>query len=144
MKSLLILLFVISNVFALTPFSLEGLKEVNVKVVEKNNLLTNDFKTKLKEKIKIQLKQVGLKTSTKKYSNFIVKIESINIEESYAVLIKLFIVEDVVLVDDKSNIKMGITFSKSDFIDTSDVLVDVEESVDYLVDEFLEQYKDEN
>ncbi len=144
MKKLFILLIFSSLVFAVTPFSLEGLKEVNVKVSDKQKLLPRELKQKITAKLINRLQKVGLKTKTKLYSKLVVKIKSINIGNTYALNISLFIMEDVALISDDTNIKLALTYKKDDFFDSTDIKEDIIESIDYLVTEFIDQYKEEN
>ena len=146
MKKFILILLLSSFSFALTvtPYSLEGLKEVKVRISDKSRLLTRDVKQKIKQDIIKKLQDIGIKTTTELYSKFIIKIKSIKIADTYVLNISLFIVEDVLLVADKENIKMAITYKKDDFFDSENLKVDILESIDYLVSDFLEQYKDEN
>lgn len=149
MKKLLIAIILAVNSFALTPFSLEGLKEVNVKVSCKNKAVQKEFKKKLENEIIKQLKAAGIKTKTDNYSKFIMKINILKIKKNYAVNVSLFVLEDIVPARDKSleNIAMGISYKKDDLFDTTpkELHQDIYESViDYLLFDFLEQYKDEN
>lgn len=148
MRYLIITLFLSVSLFAITPFSLEGFKEANVKVLsKKNKLIKKEFKAKLLKELKSNLIKTGIKTSSENYSNFLLKIETIKLGENIIVNMSIFIVEDVYPARDRSMESMGITYKKSDFFETTleDFETDVYESAfDYLLFDFIEQYKEEN
>lgn len=149
MKKLLIVLALAVNSFALTPYSLEGLKEVNVRVSAKNKAVSKELKSKLQNEIVKKLQKAGLKTKTEKYSKFIMKIIPLKVKEGFVVSVSLYIVEDIIPSRDKTleNISMGITYIKNDLFQTNEKELEqdiYESAIDYLLFEFLEQYKDEN
>ena len=116
MKYILVLSLFYLNVFALSPFSLEGFKETNIKVLtKKNKLISKEFKERLLKELRSQLEQSGIKTSSDLYSNFALKIESIKIDDKAAVNVSLFIVEDVIPSRDTTLENMGITYKRNDF-----------------------------
>ena len=144
MKKLILILMLVNVSFALTPFSLEGLKEAKVKIIDKTKLIPKNTKLELTNKIIKQLKRVGLKTTTKLYSKILIKVNSIKINKTHALYISLFVIEDIRMLDDNSNIKMAITYKMDDFIDSNNPKEDIIESIEYLVSEFVDQYRDEN
>jgi hypothetical protein len=147
MKKLLIIFIFAINSFAITPFSLEGFKEANVKLSCKSKAVSKEFKEELKKKVTTLLEKADIKTSTKEYSNFIVKIEILKIKKYFAVNCSIFIVEDIIPYRDQDLLSMGITYKKSDLFDTTEKELqnDIKESVlDYLLFDFLEQYDEEN
>lgn len=144
MKKLFLILLLVNISFALTPFSLEGLQEAKVKISDKKKFLGKELKAQLTNNILVQLKKAGLKTDTKLYSKIIIKVQGIKIDKKYALLTSLFVLEDMVMLHDKSNVKMAITYKMDDFIDSTNPKEDIKESIEYLVSEFIDQYKDEN
>lgn len=145
-KLFLIFIFTI-NAFAITPYSLEGFKEANIKLSCKNKAVSKEFKKDLKQQIIKQLQKANIKTSSKEYSNFVVKIEILKLKENFAVNASIFIVEDIIPARDKEQLSMGITYKKNDLFDTTkkELENDIKESViNYLLEDFLEQYKEEN
>jgi len=144
MKKLFLILLLVNISFALTPFSLEGLQEAKVKISDKKKFLGKELKAQLTDKIINQLEKAGLKTTTKLYSKIIIKVQSLKIAKKHALHISLFVIEDMVMLHDKSNVKMAITYKMDDFIDSTNPKEDIKESIEYLVSEFIDQYKDEN
>ena len=148
MKKTLFLTFLfLSNLFAISPFSLEGVKEVNLKVIDKSKLTVRSNLEKIQYDLEQTLEKLHIKTTTKHFSNFIVKIQGIKIDEKYVMHVSMFIVEDTIPSRDKSIENMGITYYKDDFFDSSskEIQKDIYESIiNYLLSDFLEQYKEEN
>jgi len=146
-KIFLITLFFLTNLFAISPFSLEGVKDVNLKVIDKSKLTTKENLEKIKYDVKYTLEKLGIKTETETFSNFIVKIQGIKIKSNYVMHISMFIIEDTVPARDKNMENMSITYYKDDFFDsdTKEIQVDIYESIiNYLLTDFYEQYQEEN
>lgn len=145
MKYFIITALFTAMLFGITPFSVEKVKNINVKVVDKTKLLPAELKSKITKEIKSALANAGIVTQSDEFSNFIVKIEGIQVEKKHVVNISMFIIEDVFPLRDRENEAIAITYQKNDFFDTSDLQTDVYESViDYLLFDFLEQYREEN
>jgi len=145
MKHIALTILLFSNIFALSPFSLEGVKNVNIKLFDKSKLVSKELKQKITKEIKEELTKVGIKTSSEEFSNFIVKIEAVKIKNEYIVNTSIFLAEDIIPSRDTSLESLGITYQKNDFFTTEDFEVDLYESViEYLLFDLLEQYRDEN
>ena len=144
MKKILLIICLNIFAFALTPFSLEGLEETKVKISDKGKLLSKMEKKELTNKVIKELEKTGLKTDTKLYSKIILKVKSLKSKSKDIIFISLFVIEDVRMLNDIENIKMAITYKMDDFIDSTDPKEDIVESIEYLVSEFIDQYKDEN
>lgn len=146
-KILLIAFLLLTNLFALSPFSLEGIHEVNLKVIDKSKLTTKEILEKVNYDLQYNLKKLNIKIKSENFSNFIVKIQGIKIQEKYVMHISMFIVEDTIPSRDKSLENMSITYYKDDFFDSNskEIQTDIYESIiDYLLSDFIEQYKEEN
>ncbi len=146
-KIFLITLFFLINSFAISPFSLEGVKDVNLKVIDKSKLTTKENLKKIKHDVKYTLEKLGIKTETENFSNFIVKIQGIKTKSNYIMHISMFIVEDTVPARDKNVENMSITYYKDDLFDsdTKEIQLDIYESIiNYLLTDFYEQYQEEN
>jgi len=143
MKKFLLIICLNVFAFALTPFSLEGLQEAKVKISDKGKLLSKIEKKQLTSKVIAELQKTGLKTDTKLYSKIIIKVKSLKLKSKDIIFISLFVIEDVRMLNDIENIKMGITYKMDDFFEAEDLKDDIKESIEYLVSEFVDQYNDE-
>lgn len=148
LRSLIItLLLFTTQLFALSPFSLEGVKELNIKILDKSKFTTEKNLDSIKEKVKTDLYNIGIKTKSDNFSNFIVKIQGEKFGEKYALHVSMFIVEETYPIRNKEQETMSITYYKDDFFETTskELQVDIYDSViSYLLEDMLEQYKVEN
>jgi len=144
---LFITFFSLTGLFALSPFSLEGVNDVNLKVIDKSKLTTKENLEKIKHDLKYNLEKLGIKTKSDNFSNFIVKIQGMKTKTNYVMHISMFIVEDTISARDKTTENMSITYYKDDFFDSNskEIQVDIYESIiEYLLSDLMEQYKEEN
>lgn len=131
--------------FALTPFSLEGVKEVNVRVLNKDKAFPKELLKKMQIETIKKLESAGLKTTTDKFSNFLIKIDTEEINEQYIVNISLMLIEMISPQRNQELVNIGVTFQISDFFIADDLEDEVYSSVvEYLVPTFVEQYEEEN
>jgi len=145
MRKLIFLFIFCLNSFAITPFSLENLNEVNIKILNKKDVISKSLEKRLKNDIKIKLEKLGIKTKTEKFSNFLVKIKIDKIGNINFVRTSIIISEDVIPLRDKSLETLAITYQKDDSFEAENLEADIYESiVDYLLEDFIDQYKDEN
>jgi hypothetical protein len=148
MKRILVVVVVlIGNLYALSPFSLENIKEVNLKVIDKSQLTTKENLEKIKYDLKYNLEKLGIKTKSDNFSNFLVKIEGIKIKENYVMHISMFIVEDSIPLRNQDSVNMSITYYKDDLFDSNpkDIQIDIYESIiNYLLSELKDQHIQEN
>ena len=147
MKKLVLALLITTNIFALSPFSLEGIKDVNIKVIDKSKLIPEPHLDSMKNQIEMELKNLDIKTNSDIFSNLIIKVQGSNLQNNYAFHISMFIVEESSPVRDIKQKNMSITYYKDDFFNTIDkaLVEDTKESIiEYLLGDFIEQYKEEN
>lgn len=144
-KTLLVLFIFALPAFAISPFSLEGFKEGNFKLFDKSKMLSEQMKKKISQEFEKQLSSVGIQTTSENFSNFLVKIEASKINDTYVVNLALFIVENIHPTRNNELESLGITYRKDDFFETNDFEKEVYDSlVNYLLFDFIEQYKEEN
>lgn len=145
MKKLLLLCLMVVYSFALTPFSLENIKEVNLKFLNKKEKIPKDIETKVTNAVKSRLESLGIKTTSSIYSNFLIKVDIYKVDKKDFVTCSIFIVEEVIPKRDKSLETIAIVYKKDDSFVAEDLATDIYESVVlYLLDDFIEQYKSEN
>lgn len=144
MKFLLLSFLLLSQAFALTPFSLENLSSLNPKVLDKKKSLDPKFKELLEKKLQQKLESIGLKTKSNSFSNLLIKIDSTKVGERILCYISLVLVEDVVIQREKPTKAIAITYSKDDRFVTNFFEEDVLESIEFLLDDFATQYSEEN
>lgn len=147
MLKYLAVLLLSTQLFAISPFSLEGIKELNIKVLDKSKFTSEKTLDRIKNKINDSLYDMGIKTKSDKFSNFIVKIQGEKFGEKYGIHVSMFIVEEAYPLRNKDQETMSITYYKDDFFDSNakELQEDIYDSViNYLLEDMLEQYKEEN
>lgn len=130
--------------FALTPFSLEALKEVNVTLLDKQKLLNEVYLKTIKIEVENKLQNVGITTTTQHFSNLLIKIQKYAIKESTFIHVSLSIVENAELKRSPSINGIAISYTKDDMFETTSIEADVKESILFLLDELIDQFKEEN
>ncbi|WP_024955798.1 hypothetical protein [Sulfurospirillum arcachonense] len=143
-KLFLLISFIYNFSYALTPFSLEGLKSVNIAILNKGKLVSKQTIEKIKKDLTHSLTKLGIQTHTLEFSNFLIKIDAKKIKKKFAVHVSLLLVESVNPIRDKKLINTAITYQQSDFFITDELEDDVYESaVEFLLPLFEEQYLEE-
>jgi len=127
-----------------TPFSLENVKSVNIVIADKRKVLQKQTILKIEKSVESKLQELGIKTQTDDFINFIIKIDTIKLEEQFAVYVSLFIVESVNPLRDKELENVAITYKQDDFF-IADLLDEevYESAVEFLLYSFEEQYLEE-
>lgn len=148
MKNIVKIFFIVSLLYSFsycnTPFSLEGIKSVNVLVINKGKLISKNTIDKIEKEVKILLEDMNIKTETSEFANFIVKIEAKKVLDKFAVNVTLLLVESVRPQRNQNLINTAITYQKNDFFITESLDLDVYESaVEFLLPSFQEQYEEE-
>lgn len=130
--------------FAMSPFSLESIKNVNVKIFDKEKILDEPSLKALTQEVEHQLLSIGIQSSTKAFSNLIIKIQAIKLDPIIVCHINLSLVENARIARSIPVEGIAIGYMKDDLFESDDVKKDIADSIKFLVDEFVEQYKEEN
>lgn len=130
--------------FAMSPFSLESIKSVNVKIFDKDKILDEPSIDVLTQEVEKKLLTLGIKSSTKAFSNLIIKIQAIPLDQITICHINLSLVENARIARSTPVEGIVIGYMKDDLFESEDIKKDIAESIKFLVDEFGEQYKEEN
>lgn len=145
MKKLIFLLFIFAYSHGITPFSLEGIKELNVKFLNKNEKIPKALEKKIVKEVEEKLQKLGIKTNSDKYSYLKISLKIDEFDKTKFVRVTMTIQEDVKLLRENIFESMAITYQKNDEFEAEDLQKDVYESViKYLLVDFIEQYKQEN
>ncbi len=106
--------------------------------------MTKEQKKDLKESVIQKLKKSGFVFGGTDATTFMVKIESININDTEVIYVQIGLGEEV-LTQRPGNIhSFAFTYLANDFIESDEPIQDTIESVNFLISEFLESYKDDN
>lgn len=146
MKILILFTCLALQLFAISPYNLEGLKAVNIKISDKGKLLSKDKKVELKKRLEDESTKLGIKVSNGEFSNLIIKIESVKLNTKYVLNVSLYVVENVNPSRNKKLQGLGVTYMSNDMFEVED---DLEKEIDIsifklLFDDFKKQYQEEN
>jgi len=149
MKKLsLIILFTLLSplaLFATTPYNLEGIKALNVLVLDENGAISKQLEERLSKALKIKLEANGVMSQKDGVGALFVKVRSIKVGEHHVIHLTLGVGEEAEVVRASKVKSFVLTYSYDDMIETQNPDVDVFESVmEYLIEEFLEQYHEDN
>jgi len=149
MKKLsLIILFTLLSplaLFATTPYNLEGIKALNVLVLDENGAISKQLEERLSKALKIKLEANGVMSQKDGVGALFVKVRSIKVGEYHVIHLTLGVGEEAEVVRTSKIKSFVLTYSYDDMIETQNPDVDVFESVmEYLIEEFLEQYHEDN
>ena len=139
------LLFSQLTLFATTPYNLEGIKALNVLVLDQNAILTPDFETKLRAGLKQRLDDNGIVSKKDGVGAMFIKIAATKVGKISVIHITLGIGEESIISRGSQVKSFALTYSYDDMIETENVEADVYDSVlNFLIEEFLEQFHEDN
>jgi hypothetical protein len=134
------------SLFATTPYDLEGIKALNVLVLDQNDILSSQEEQKLLQTLKERLEAEGISSQKDGVGAMFVKLSAVKIKGVNVVHITLAVGEEAVVRRGSSSVETFVlSYSYEDMIETKRVEADVYDTViDYLFDEFMEQYEEDN
>lgn len=143
--TLFILLFSQLALFAVTPFTLEGIKALNVLVIDNSKTISEETRVKILQGLQQKLEKNGIKSSKDGVGALFVKITSTKIGNTTVAYINMGIGEDAEINRSPKVKSFVLSYSFDDMIESENIDADVYDSVmNFLINEFLEQYHDDN
>lgn len=144
MKKITLFLLVCSSLFSQSFYTLDNVKSLSLYMPNKATYMDKEQKQSLKNSVIKRLEDAGFIFGKTDATTFILKIESINVEDTEVIYIQLGLAEEVLTPRPGKIHTFAFTYLANDFIDSDEPLKDTLESVDFLISEFLEAYKDDN
>ncbi len=146
MKKIMIVMFVVlQSLTAQTPFTLEGITSVNLLFKNPSAIIDKTSEIKIKQKVLETLAKAGIKSPSDRVSTFGIMINGEKKDQTYFIHIKMMVGEEVITRRKGDVPTFALTYFMDDFIESEDPNSDVYESVvEFLLREFIEQYKEEN
>lgn len=129
--------------YAKTPFILTGVKTLYPVVEIHTDIVGQKYVPIILKKLKSKVESLGISTKNYPQRFITILISSVSIADEPAVHVKLIIGEDVKRLDDNEEV-FAITYSNDDIFEVFKLDEDIQDSVDFLLDEFAEQYKEDN
>jgi len=145
MKILLALIVALS-LNAAGFWTLTGVEKANVYVQNQLSIVKPETIEKIKAKMTQTLKQNAIATEQQDSPTLMCSLEEISGDETYYIYIKLALGEEVQTFRAVKTATFALTFEATDFIETDAETMesDILESVDFLLSQFTELYKDDN
>ena len=129
--------------FAQTPFILTGLKKVYPMVEINTKKLDPALKEPILKRLKAMTKELGINTEGYSHRPLVIQITTHTVNDTLVYKTSLIMGEEVRRLDDNEEV-FAITYQMNDAIEPDNVKEDVLESVDFLLDQFSDQYKEDN
>jgi hypothetical protein len=144
MKLLVIALLTCKMLFGASLFTLDHLKNVRLYFINDSDFIDKAHEESIKEHLITRLKEAGFVFGERDSSTFFLKIESLKVAKSEVVYIQIGVGEQIV-TKRKDNIEsFSFTYLANDFIESSAAYNDTMESINFLLDEFIEAYHEDN
>ena len=149
MKQLLISLFSLLllqfPLMGATPFNLEGLKAVNILILDENDILTPVQEQQLKAALKEKLQKNGIACQKDGVGAIFLKLHAIALEKCTVIHLTLGVGEETKVPRGSEVLSYALTYSLHEMIESHDIYKDVyENSINYLLDDFIEQLEEDN
>ncbi len=144
MKKLFLLALLSAQLFSQSYFTLDNVRSLNLYFASDAEFLTQEQKETLKKTVRKKLEKAGFVFGETDAYVFVVKIESIGIEESQAIDIQVKLGEEVI-TKRKDNIEtFAYTYLEHKLVEGYDPYEDTREALSSLVDGFINAHKDDN
>ena len=144
MKKLLLILFTCGTLFSASFYTLDNLNSLNLYVANQVGFMDKKQKENIKKSLKSRLQKAGFIFGRTDSTTFMLKIESININDTEVIYVQIGLGEEVT-TSRKDKIKsFAFTYLANDFIESDEPYIDTIESIDFLLSEFINAYKDDN
>ncbi|MDA3907544.1 MAG: hypothetical protein PF437_00505 [Sulfurimonas sp.] len=144
MRKIILFLLVCGSLFSQSFYTLDNIKSLSLYMPNKVGYMDKEQKQKLKDSVIEKLKDAGFVFGKTDATTIMIKIESIRVNDTEVIHIQLGLAEEV-LTHRPGNIhSFALTYLATDFMESDEPVQDTIESVDSLLSEFLEAYKDDN
>jgi hypothetical protein len=143
MKTLLSLLVTAQLLLAAMPFNLEGLDNLRLYFINLTEFIDESKEKALKQHITKRLKDAGFTMDARDPRTFFTKIEAFDEKKPAVIYLQIGIGEEIQTYREGEIRSFAFTYHLSDFIESDAPYDDTVESLNYLIDQFIEQYRDD-
>ena len=146
MKKILLISIVLMGyleLYALTPFGLNGVTKATVNVSDYSDLYDKKMKKTLETLMHQYMKKLGIESHDYHNETLTILLKSQKIGSSTVLFVDLMLMGDVSRVDEK-NLTFGLTYLNRDSVEIEDKDEDLIDSVTFLLEEFMDQYIQDN
>jgi len=141
--ALLSLCFV-SSLHASGPFTLSNIERIHIFVKNDSELFDDKDVEELRRRLSKLVQTLGVKAEGRDAPTLMLKIESISDKKKHYLHVKLALGEDIITKRKSSTRVFALTYDASDFIESEEPKKDLLESVEFLTDEFISHFKEDN
>lgn len=134
----------VSSLHASGPFTLSDIERIHIYVKNDSELFDDKDVKELQKRLLRVVQMLGLKAEQRDAPTLMLKIESISSESKHYLYVKLALGEDIVTKRKGETKVFSLTYDASDFIESEEPKKDLFESVDFLTDEFMAHFKEDN
>jgi len=140
------LLLLQTSLLATTPYNLESIKALNILIIDQNDILSTAAEKQLKNALIKKLSINGIKGEKDGVGAMFVKINATIKGNITIAFITLGVGEEALIKRGNNEVaSFVLTYSYDDMIESLNPETDVYDSViNFLIDEFLEQYHEDN
>jgi len=143
MKVLLLLITLYLYVSAQTPYTLTTFKNVYPLVEIYTKKVPASYKQELTEIIKEYTKEMGISTEGYSQRPLAIIVSRVAIGKTLVLKVQLILGEEVKRLDDGEEV-FALTYQKEDIFEVNNLEEDLIDSVEYLLEEFKDQYMEDN
>ncbi|QSZ40603.1 hypothetical protein GJV85_00205 [Sulfurimonas aquatica] len=143
MKIVLLVFISFVMAYAQTPFVLTAFKSAYPVVEINTDKVPQEYKTNITKLLANTTKELGINTAGYSSRPIALTISRIAIGEKLVLKVALIVGEEVKRSDDNEEV-FAITYVKDDIFEVESLRGDVMDSVEYLLEDFKEQYKEDN
>jgi len=144
MKKLILFLLITSSLFSDTFYTLDNIKNLRMFTTTSTNFLDKEKIAKIEDIAKDRLIKAGFVFDGNDSATFMIKIEALEIEDAQAIYVEIGIGEEVKTLREGDVYSFAFTYLANDLVESDDPCTDIQESLDFLISQFLELYKKDN
>jgi len=141
LKKLVIVLIFSIELFASSIYTLDNIRDLNLYIDNQTDFMD---KKEIKEALSQKLEAAGFVFGETDALILVIKIKSLEIEESMAITVSVGLGEEVITRRKDKIETFAYTYIESKFIEGYDPKEDTEEALNALIDDFIAAYKDDN
>ncbi len=133
-----------SSLVSASIYTLDNVRSLNFYFSGNAGFITKEKKVQIEKRITQKLEKAGFIFGETDALIFVVKVDAIGVEETQVVNIQIGLGEEVVTKRKDQIETYAYTYLDKKFIEAFDPYEDTLESLDLLVDEFIQAHKDDN
>lgn len=143
MKIIFTLVLLSFSLFAQTPFMLTKIPELYPLVEIHTSKVPQSYKAKFTKEIEAYAKELHISTKNYSQRTLALLISRVAVGKGLVLKVRLLLGEEVKRIDDGEEV-FAITYQKVDIVEVENLDEDLGDSVDYLLEEFKDQYIEDN